>query len=175
MQVGLVTGEHAVDHVDRLFARVNDLLARARAADAAVIYVQHVDVGGGGSAAFQLHPAISPPLPGELLIQKRAADAFYATPLHEELAARGIRPLVMSGCKTEFCIDTTCRLATNLGYDVTLVHDAHSTTANTVLSAERIIAHHNCLLDGFGVDEHCVVVRASSAVTFPATWRDHQM
>ena len=44
---------------------------------------------------------------------------------------------------TEYCIDTTCRRAVSLGYDVTLVADAHTTHDNDLLPAEKIIAHHN--------------------------------
>ena len=36
----------------------------------------------------------------------------------------------------EYCIDTACRHATTLGFDVTLVGDAHTTIDNEVLKAE---------------------------------------
>ena len=168
VQLGLVAGPHAVEQADQLFAHINGLLARARAAGATVIFVQDVDVGGVGSDDFQIHPAVAP-RKHELVIHKRAADAFYDTSLSGELAAKGIRHLVVSGCKTEYCIDTTCRFATNLGYDVTLAKDAHATTGNGVLAAAQIVAHHNRLLHGFGVDEHWVVVRDSNEVEFPVT------
>lgn len=174
VQVGLVSGQHPVDRADLLVARIRELLARARAAGAAIIYVQDVDVGDIGSPAFQIHPAVVPG-EGDLVIHKRAADAFYETPLQRELVSRGIRHLVITGCKTEYCVDTTCRLATNLGYDVTLARDAHATTDNGVLTAAQIVAHHNRLLHGFGVDEHYVVARDVADVEFPATWSGHQV
>jgi nicotinamidase-related amidase len=48
---------------------------------------------------------------------------------------------------TEYCVDATCRRATDLGYNVTLVKDAHSTTDNSILTAEQIIAYNNHLLE----------------------------
>lgn len=169
VQVGLVAGKHPVSGAETLFAHINKLIAQARASETMIIYVQDVDVAPLDSPAFKVHPSIASTNP-DLVIHKRAADAFYDTPLHEQLTARGIKHLVITGCKTEFCVDTTCRLAPNLGYDVTLVADAHTTTDSTVLPAAQIIAHHNRLLHGFGVDDHCVLVRETNRVQFPAQW-----
>src|SRR5438105_15863492 len=47
---------------------------------------------------------------------------------------------------TELCVDTTCRQACSLEYDVTLVQDGHSTWDRELLSAPQIIAHHNALI-----------------------------
>ncbi|WP_437578615.1 isochorismatase family protein [Sorangium sp. So ce887] len=55
------------------------------------------------------------------------------------------------GCKTELCVDTTCRRAVTLGFGVTLAADAHGTSDSPALTAAAIVAHHNRLLDGFGV------------------------
>jgi hypothetical protein len=62
-------------------------------------------------------------------------------------------------------VDTTCRRATTLGYDVTLAGDAH-TTMSEVLPAEQIIAHHNATLDDFGNDRHVVSVKRSEEINF---------
>jgi nicotinamidase-related amidase len=51
--------------------------------------------------------------------------------------------------QTECCIDATCRRAFSLGYDVTLVKDAHGTWDKDDISAARIIAHHNEVLDSW--------------------------
>lgn len=56
--------------------------------------------------------------------------------------------LVIVGMKTEYCVDTTCRAAADLGFEVVLVSDAHSTTDSAVLNATQIIAHHNATLAG---------------------------
>ncbi|MEK1832395.1 hypothetical protein AAAC51_36335 [Priestia megaterium] len=49
--------------------------------------------------------------------------------------------------QTEFCLDTTCRRAYSLGYkENILVKDAHSTFDTAVLSASKIVEHHNNML-----------------------------
>ena len=67
------------------------------------------------------------------------------------LKARGIGHLIIAGIQTEYCIDTTCRRASSLGYEVTLVADAHSTWDTEHLSAWQIIDHPNQVLSGWFV------------------------
>ena len=69
------------------------------------------------------------------MARKPEADALYGTALQREMEVRGIAQLLIVGCKSEVCVDATCRRATNLGYHVTLVSDAYSTTDNAVLTA----------------------------------------
>jgi len=103
-----------------------------------------------GSAGWKMHPSIAP-IEGDVLIQKKTPDAFHETNLRNELESREIRKLVVAGLQTEYCVDTTCRRAFSLGYEVTLVKDAHSTWGTSTLSAEQIIEHHNNVLSGFFV------------------------
>jgi nicotinamidase-related amidase len=169
VQVGLVEGPEPAYRGEALLANVNDLLSKARSAGALVVYVQHDGDAGGrlevGTAGWAIHPSIAP-AEGELVIRKRASDSFYQTPLQQELAARAIRHLVVSGMRTEMCVDTTSRRAISLGYDVTLAADAHATVDSEVLPAAQIIAHHNDTLDGFGTDEHEIAVKDSAEITF---------
>jgi nicotinamidase-related amidase len=150
------------DFVD---SHIRALLDRARAAGIPVIYIQDDDVGGGpGQPGWEIHPAITPE-PGELTLRKPACDSFYATAIEAELRARGVKKLVVAGMKTQACVDTTCRRATSLGFDVDLVGDAHTTTDCT-LSAEQIIVHTNRTLDGFGTDSGVICVKSTGEVVF---------
>ena len=67
---------------------------------------------------------------------------------------------------TEYCVDTTCRRAVSLGYDVTLASDAHLTRDNGVLTAGNIIAHHNFVLHEFGAGDHVVKVEPTDEIVF---------
>lgn len=148
---------------------INSLLTRARTTATPVVYVQHDGpLGHGlevGTAAWQIHPAIAPK-EGEPVIHKRASDSFYDTPLQRELEARGVKHLVVVGGQTDYCIDTTCRRATTMGYTVTLVADAHTTEDNDLLTAAQVVAYHNYMLDGFKTDEYAIHVKPTEEIHF---------
>lgn len=66
----------------------------------------------------------------------------------ERLTEAGIEELAITGMKTEFCVDTTCRAAPGLGIPTVLIADAHTTMDNDSLTAAQIIQHHNITLAG---------------------------
>ena len=139
---------------ESLLDKICDLIARARAVGVPVIYVQHCGAEGGidelGALAWEIHPAIAP-AEGEPVVQKRHPDAFQETTLRAELESRSVKRLVVAGMQTEYCVDTTCRRAYSLGYDVVLAEDAHSTWDTEHLAASQVIAHHNATLGGWFV------------------------
>ena len=168
VQVGIIDGLRAYRGREVL-GQINSLLAKARAAKMPVIYVQHDGEAGHplevGSPGWQIHSAIEPH-DEDLIIRKRASDSFFETTLRDELEARGIKNLIVAGCMTEYCVDTTSRRAISMGYDVTLVSDAHTTVDNKLLTAAQIIAHHNALLDGFDAGSHMITVTPADEVNF---------
>ena len=94
--------------------RLQSIQARARAAHIPVIFVQH-DGGQGdplarSSNGWGLRHEIAPVL-GETVVHKTSCDSFFQTDLEEELAKLSISHLVIGGCQTQFCIDTTARRA----------------------------------------------------------------
>lgn len=169
VQVGLIDGAHPAYHKSEVLAHIQTLLKSARASQTPVIYIQHAGDAGGSlevhSAGWQIHPQVAPQ-EGETVLSKRASDSFYQTSLQQELVTRGITHLVVTGCKTQYCIDTTCRRATTLGYDVTLASDAHTTTDGGTLTSAQIVVHYNETLDDFGNDEHVIIVKTSSEIRF---------
>ena len=50
--------------------------------------------------------------------------------------------------KTQYCVDSTCRAARDLGFDAVLIADGHTCSDTTELKAVQIIAHHNATLAG---------------------------
>jgi nicotinamidase-related amidase len=163
MQVAMFAEEDPVYDAENLLARVKSLITRARAAQMPVIYVRHIEDDSPmayGAPGWQVQPDIAPQ-EGDLIVDKRFPDAFMQTNLKEELEARGIKKLIVAGLQTDCCIDTTCRSGFNLGYELTLVKDAHSTWNNAAITAPQIIAHHNLALKGWFVKltstEECLV------------------
>jgi len=63
-------------------------------------------------------------------------------------------------------VDTTCRRAFSLGYQVTLVADAHSTWDDQACTAAQIVAHHNEVLgNGFASVQRASEVQFSKAAS----------
>ncbi|GAB3260948.1 hypothetical protein GCM10027296_34600 [Chitinimonas naiadis] len=82
------------------------------------------------------------------LFNKSRPNCFQATDLAAQLAALACDTLVITGMKTQYCVDTTCRAAADLGLKVVLAADAHTCMDTPALSAAAIIAHHNATLNG---------------------------
>ena len=50
--------------------------------------------------------------------------------------------------KTQYCVDSTCRAAKDLGFDAVLIADGHTCSDTSLLNAQQIVAHHNATLAG---------------------------
>jgi nicotinamidase-related amidase len=168
MQIGLV--ELMSAEVQRnVLSRIATLLAKARGSETPVIHIQHDGSKGHPlethTKGWEIHPLLKPAV-GEHVVRKRESDSFFETTLREELEKKAITHLIVAGGMTEYCVDTTCRRATSLGYDVTLASDAHLTRDNGVLTAENIIAHHNFVLDDFGAGDHVIKAKPTDQIVF---------
>ena len=60
----------------------------------------------------------------DIVVDKDVNSGFIGTSLEVELRRSGIDRLVVMGFYTNYCIETTVRMAGNLGFDTYLVHDA---------------------------------------------------
>ncbi len=142
-QKGVVQGAARRDEV---IANINAVVERARTADVPVVWVQHQsDELPEGSDQWQLVPELAV-AEGDPLVHKRYVDSFEATSLEDELAARGVGRLIVTGAQTDACVRSTLHGAFTRGYDTTLVSDAHTTEDLTAYGApppEQVIAHTN--------------------------------
>ena len=94
-----------------------------------IVHMQHVwDAPDAtfmrpGTDGVEIHPVVAP-ADGETVLQKAEPNSFIDTPLESELRQRGVDDLVVVGMMTSMCVDSTVRAAADLGFDVTVVHDA---------------------------------------------------
>ena len=147
VQRGLFCARPSPFEAEKVVARINAVTAKARAAGAPVIFVQHDGEPGGEDVVpytegWKLHSRLEV-RPGDLVIRKTTCDAFYGTPLEAELWSREIKTVVLTGYATDFCVDATLRSAASKDFGVIVVADAHTTSDNPVLKAEVVRLHHN--------------------------------
>jgi nicotinamidase-related amidase len=71
------------------------------------------------------------PLADEPVIHKAVNSAFIGTDLEPRLLREGIGVLVLAGLTTNHCVETTARMAGNLGFDTYFVSDATATFDRT--------------------------------------------
>ncbi len=145
-QVDMFAPENPAFAAPQLLETLKTLLAGARAAQCRVVYVQNNGQEGDpdvhGTPGWEIHPELEL-LAEDAIIQKYTMDAFHETGLKGILDAQGITRLVAAGLQSEYCVQTTCRKAHELGYEVVLVADGHSTYPNDGHSAEETIGVTN--------------------------------
>ena len=120
--------------LDDVVAAIARLLDEARRADLPVVYttVSYDDAGKATAAAFidkipalltleagsrwtEIDPRIAPE-PGEPVLVKLFASAFFGTALSSLLAARGCDSLIVTGASTSGCVRATVVDAIQHGY-----------------------------------------------------------
>ncbi len=103
-----------------------------RAKHLTVIHVQHVPQsvaivdGVPADPQYRIRPVVAPAA-GEKVVTKRYANSFRETDLLDYLRAKGIKKLVIVGMQTQMCVEAASRAAADLGFEVTVVHDACAT------------------------------------------------
>jgi nicotinamidase-related amidase len=152
MQRGSFTAASPKHDADGLVGRLNRLADSVRGAGGAVIFVQHDGPPGDPHhpdlPGWQLLAGLQV-RDGDLFVRKRSCDAFLHTELGVLLRARSLERLIITGCATDYCVDTTVRSALGQGYVTIVPTDGHTTADRPHLSAEKIIAHHHAIWSDF--------------------------
>jgi nicotinamidase-related amidase len=150
-------------------ARIAELLAAFRKSNAPVFHIRHQ--GTRPNSSFLPDGTGYPvkddarEIAGEPVIVKRVNSAFIGTDLEALLRAADIGTVVICGATTNHCVETTTRMAGNLGFDACLVRDATWTFDRTgpdgdTHAAEDIHAMTLANLNG----EFARIVRADEAI-----------
>ncbi|MFG2328341.1 cysteine hydrolase family protein [Streptomyces sp. NPDC048604] len=154
-------------------ATIAGLRARAKAAGAPVITVQHGDDElVTGTDGWRIVPELAPGK-DETVVPKNSADSFLDTRLDEILKALGVTEVVVTGFATEMCVDTTCRSALAHRYDLVLVEDGHTTSVrpdpSPYVPADESIAHHNTIFRTISFPGRRIRVLPAAEVDFTAS------
>lgn len=106
-----------------------DLLSAARAAGIKVIHVKHIMASDAapffhpGTSGADLHDSVAPVV-GEVVVKKARPNSFVGTELEQTLRDERIERLFICGAMSQMCVDATVRAAVDLGFTVTVAHDA---------------------------------------------------
>ncbi|EZP25440.1 cysteine hydrolase family protein [Pseudomonas sp. RIT288] len=118
----LVSVDAAADNAARL-------IAAFREAGDAVVHIRHEFTSADapffvpGSEGAKLHPKVLN-RNDEPVVLKHFVNSFRETELQSILDQQGIKDLVIVGSMSHMCIDGITRAAADLGYGVTVIHDA---------------------------------------------------
>ena len=137
-----------------LLTNVFDLIGTARNAGFLVIYVQTCALSGQPYAkdvhGWEIHPDITPGA-DEPVFHKVGPSGFENPKLDPFLKSLGVEKVVVCGIWSEGCVAYTCDSAMELGYDVTLVADAHSTVRGSEADALAVREEQNQSFEQKGV------------------------
>ncbi|MBI9112449.1 cysteine hydrolase family protein [Maridesulfovibrio ferrireducens] len=146
MQQGVFEGNKKRFDSANIIERINLLIDYAHLKNIPVIFIRHhtpaEDDLKYGSDGWQILPAMHKK-DSDIIVEKTCCDSFCKTDLEEQLNKLGVKKLIVTGCCTDFCVDTTVREAASKGFEVTVVSDAHTTAEKPYLEAKIIIEHHN--------------------------------
>lgn len=146
MQKGSFTSKTPRFDTDGVVQRINELAAIFRKLKYPVVYIQH---DGTGSGEFEKHTWEWENLDAlivessDIRIDKYANDVFYNSKLQAKLNELNVTELMITGCATDFCIESSIQSALTKDYNITVVSNGHTTGERPHLKSEKVIEHYN--------------------------------
>ncbi|WP_298497499.1 cysteine hydrolase family protein [uncultured Algibacter sp.] len=146
MQKGSFTPKTPRFDTTGVINRINTLAKLFRKHNYPVIYIQHDGTGSGefekGSIEWQNLDELSIK-PNDIFIDKYANDVFYKSKLQSRLSEFNINELIITGCATDFCVESTIQSALTKDYNITVAENGHTTGDRPNLKAQEVINHYN--------------------------------
>jgi len=149
--------------------RMLELLAAFRQQGLSVIFSQHDSREAASPLKLSLPTGAMidgfEPRDGEIVIRKDVNSCFIGTDLELRLREHRIGRLAVAGFFTNFCVETTVRMAGNLGYDCYLAHDACATCNRVGLDGrdhDPELVHNMAIASMHG--EFCTALTAAQMV-----------
>lgn len=127
---------------DEFLLNLEMLINAAHASGMEVVYVRHdsgpEDELEAGTDGWQLYRALKPRA-DERIFDKKFGSSFHGTGLDAYLKEKDVARIVLCGMQTEHCIDTTCKVAFELGYEVFIPSGGTTTYTNPFLTGEKLV------------------------------------
>lgn len=122
-------GSFEQEGADAAAEKASSALAVFREREMDVIHIHHESLQAEagfflpGTTGAKIHNSVAP-VDGEKVFLKHYPNSFRETGLEKELRSLGIERVVITGMMTLMCIDATARAASDLGFEVIVLHDA---------------------------------------------------
>ena len=128
----LPTGKLPLSGIEAAVANARRVIDHARHTGIPVFHIRHESDNAAapifvkGSSGAHIQPAVAPE--GEEPVSvKKHINAFRDTDLKKQLDAFDVQDIVVVGAMSHMCIDAVVRAAADMGYPVTVLHDACAT------------------------------------------------
>jgi nicotinamidase-related amidase len=127
-----IGGKMELVNMDEAAGNAQKLLSYFRKNNLPIVFIQHLATKPNASffisetSGSEIHDSIQP-LENETVIIKNFPNSFRNTNLHQHLQTLNSTSLVICGAMSHMCIDTTTRVAADLGYSCILISDACAT------------------------------------------------
>lgn len=146
MQKGSFTPETPRYDTMGIIKRINQLAQQFRNTGAPVIFIQHdgtfMNEFIPNTTEWEILDALKT-YSKDIFINKYANDVFYKSELQDILDKLKINELVITGCATDFCVESTIQSALTKEYHIIVVEDGHTTGDRPNLSAKQVVDHYN--------------------------------
>lgn len=132
--------------IEEVISNIKRLIKTCRENNVEVIYIQHNDKIGEelepNSEGWQIYKEIAPN-EKEKVINKEYNSAFKETNLKKYLDSKGIKQLIITGMRTEYCFDTTCKVAFEYGFKLIIPEKTNTTFNNGNILDKDLYEHYN--------------------------------
>jgi nicotinamidase-related amidase len=128
VQQGLASASLGLRNNPQAESNMARLLAAWRAHGLPILHIQHCSTEPDSPLRPEL-PGTAfkkevQPMAGEPVFRKTVNSAFIGTGLEQYLRDKDVSKMVIIGLTTDHCVSASTRMASDLGFDVTLVSDA---------------------------------------------------
>lgn len=129
-------------HLTNFAELLDDLLLSAKGSNCEVIWIRHHDKElPQGSPQWEIWEQRHL-VTHHKIIDKTYNSCFKDTHLHDYLQSKHISQLIMMGLQTEYCFDTSLKVAFEYGYDIFIPQGGHLTFDTPTLSGDSIKKHY---------------------------------
>lgn len=137
----------AINRLSDLVSLVNGLIQKYQTNGLPIIFVQHNDIDLiKNTESWKILSDIALPK-NAFYVDKTHADSFFNTNLNNLLNRLSVKTIEICGAQTQYCVDTTVKVAHSLKYDMFMKRNATTTYDNDFMSAEDTIKFYENIWD----------------------------